>query len=186
MADLLCLSYWLRGFAEVNMLRRMAAVIDKFPFSATAAGVTTLRVYAIEFAEPPLLETYYPSPADAATILSAASEFRAADCAYLASGYWDLWQWQDRWNLAPSPVQIHCHGPAFDDELGDHLRIELGLDATFLPVEGAPAAATRAKSNLQSVLHLAKDLDRVLPVDRRHIWTESGDDFAQRFQESLA
>lgn len=186
MADLLYLSYWLRGFNEANMLRRMAAVIDKFPFSGTAAGVTALRIHALEFAEPPLFETYYPSPVDAATILTAASEFRAADCAYLASGYWDLWQWQEQWKLTPSPVQFYCFGPSFDNDLGDHLRVELGLDATFLPVDGAPAAAGRAKSNVQSVLHLAKDLDRLLPVDRRHIWTEAGDDFAQRFQESLS
>ncbi len=186
MADLLYLSYWLRDFNEMNMLRRLAAAVGKFPFSHAASGASTLRIYALEFAEPPLLETYYDTPADAATILAAASEFRAPDCAYLVAGYWDLWQWNQKWSLGPSPVQIACYGPDFENETGDNLRIELGLDTAFLPVEGAPSAAARAQSNVQSVLRLAKDLDSVLRAERRHIWTEAGDDFAKRFRDALA
>jgi hypothetical protein len=184
--DLLYLSLWLRDFNESVMLRRLAAVIDRFPFSQAAAGVSAFRIYAVEFAEPPLFEIYYPQPADAAAVLAAASEFRGDDCAYLASGFWDLWQWDGTWKLSPSPVQINCYAPRFDNDTGDHLRIELGLDSIFLPVEGAPAAAARARSNVQSVVRLAQELGQALPVARRRIWTESGEDFAARFREALA
>jgi hypothetical protein len=85
-----------------------------------------------------------------------------------------------------APRQINCYAPQFDNDIGDHLRIELGLDSTFLPVEGAPSAAARAKSNVQSVLRLAKELGQTLPVARRRIWTETGEDFAERFREAVS
>ncbi|MCC7174550.1 MAG: hypothetical protein IT159_05080 [Bryobacterales bacterium] len=179
MADLLYLSYWLRGFGRGNELRWFGAALAKFPFSAAAGGITSLRVYALEQAEPPLLETCY-SGGGADAIVSAAAEFQSPDCAYLAGGCWDLWQQQDGWKLLPAPVSVCCYGPEFENEMGDHLRFELGLDSHFLPPAGEPQGAALVKSNIQSVLRLARELDQSLPVRGRRLWTESGEDFAAR------
>jgi hypothetical protein len=184
-ADLLYLSYWLRGYDESNMLRQLERALLLFPFSAASRGVTTLRIYALEYAEPPLLERYYDVPPAIDAVIRAAAEFEGGDCAYLAGGYWDLWQQEGGWRLAPAPVLLGCYGPRFDNEVGDQLRIELGLDSHFLPRPGAPQSASMVKSNVRSVLRLAQDLDRALPVRRRRLWTESGEDFAGRFASLL-
>ncbi|MFB3777111.1 MAG: hypothetical protein ACE141_05845 [Bryobacteraceae bacterium] len=185
MADLLYLSFWLRGFNGRSMLRTLERALLLFPFSASSPGVTTLRIYALQYAEPPLLETFYdrPTPPDAA--IQAASEFEGPDCCYLAGGYWDLWQRDSGWRLMPAPVTVGCYGPEFENELGDQLRIELGLDSHYLPRPGVPESSAKVKSNIRSILRLAQELDQALPVDKRRLWTESGEDFAERLR-SLA
>ncbi len=182
MADLLYLSYWLREFNERNMLRALERALLKFPFSASSPGVTTLRIYAVQYAEPSLLETFYDDPAEVQAVIQAAAEFRSSDCAYLAGGYWDLWHWDGGWRLAPAPVQIGCYGPDFDNEQGDQLRIELGLDSHFLPRPGLAGSESKVQSNLRSVLRLAGDLDQALPGSKRRLWTESGEDFLQHLR----
>ncbi len=182
MADLLYLSYWLRGFSEENMLRQLEHALLLFPFSAASGGVTTLRIYALEYAEPPLLETFYDVPPEVDAVIGAAAEFRAADCAYLAGGFWDLWQHNGGWRLTPAPVVLGCYGPQFENDLGDQLRIELGLDSHYLPSDGLPQDPTMVKSNIRSLLRLAHELDKALPVKKRRLWTESGEDFAERLQ----
>ena len=182
MADLLYLSYWLRGFSEENMLRPLEQALLLFPFSAASGGVTTLRIYALEYAEPPLLETFYDVPPEVDAVIGAAAEFRAADCAYLAGGFWDLWQHNGGWRLTPAPVVLGCYGPRFENDLGDQVRIELGLDSHYLPSDGLPQSPTMVKSNIRSVLRLAHELDKALPVKKRRLWTESGEDLAERLQ----
>jgi hypothetical protein len=184
-ADLLYLSYWLRGFNERNMLRALQRALLQFPFSAASPGVTALRIYALRCAEPPLLETFYDRPAPVDTVIQAAEEFRGADCGYLAAGYWDLWQRDGDWRLIPAPVLFGCYGPEFESDLEDQIRIELGLDAHFLPRVDDPASSPKVKSNIRSVLRLAHELDQALPVRKRRLWTESGEDFADRLR-SLA
>jgi len=185
-ADLLYLSYWLRGFSDGNMLRWFGTALRRFPFSTVSGGISCLRVYAVEYAEPPLVETYYDAGAEADAITSAAAEFRSPDCAYLAGGYWDLWQDEDGWKLIPAPALVGCYGPEFQNELGDHLRFEIGLDSHFLPRPDQPESTAMVKSNIQSVLRLARELDRALPVLRRSLWTESGEDFAERLRSLSA
>ena len=129
-----------------------------------------------------MFETYYNVGADPDAITSAAAEFRSPDCAYLAGGYWDLWQQQREWELIPAPALVGCYGPDFDNDLGDHLRLELGLDSHFLPRADQPQSAAMVKSNIQSVLRLARELDGALPVQKRTLWTESGEDFSERLR----
>lgn len=185
MSDLLYLSYWLKEFNERNMLRALQRALLQFPFSTSSPGVISLRIYALQYAEPPLLEVFYDRPAGIDTVIQAAAEFRGVDCGYLVGGYWDLWQRDDGWRLTPAPVLLGCYGPEFENDMGDQLRIELGLDSHFLPTPGLPESAQKAKSNIRSVLRLAEELDQALPVEKRRLWTESGEDFAARLR-SLA
>ena len=185
MADLLYLSYWLRGFGEANMLRHFEKALRVFPLSALAPGISTLRFYAFEYAEPPMFERFFDRPPALETVLTAAREFRNADCAYLAGGYWDLWQFENSWKLAPAPVTLGCYGPLYQNDHGDQLRLELGPDLHFLPQPEYPASVDKIRSNIQGILRLARDLDGVLPVEKRQLWSESGESFAGRFEEAL-
>ena len=54
------------------------------------------------------------------------------------------------------------------------LRIDFGNDARFLPnphIEGGPRMA---QSNLKSLVHLVHEIERVLTLERRQLWSESG------------
>ncbi|RPI20053.1 MAG: hypothetical protein EHM65_00440 [Acidobacteriales bacterium] len=185
MADQLYVSYWLRGYNERNMLAAFGEMLRKFPFSSSPPGASTLRIHAIEYAEPVLLENCFEPPVRVEKVIEAASEFGSPDCAYLVSGYWDLWQNNDGWRLIPAPVQLACYGPAFQNELGDHLRVEVGLDTHFLPETNRQAGAGKVRSNIQGLLRLIHELDEALPVERRNLWTESGENFAERLRDSL-
>ena len=183
MPDQLCLSLWLRGFGQETMLRHFGELLRVFPFSRLRPGIVALRIYAIEFAEPALLEQAFAAEADAETVIGQAEEFQAPDCASLVDGWWELWRYQGGWQLAPAPVVLTCFGPQFDNEVGDHLRIELGPEALFLPAEGVPQAARKAQSNLRGILRLARDIRKRLPVERQSLWAESGENFAERLAE---
>lgn len=186
MADRIYLSYRLRGYEERSMLRHFETLVRLFPFSLSAAGLSSLRVHALDYSEPPLAEIAINGPPDAEAVAKAASEFLSPDCAYLVHGYWDLWQREGEWRLRPSPVVLACFGPAFEEESGDHLRIELGPDTLFEPPPGDPSGNRKIQSNLQSVVRLSHDLDRALPVESRRLWTESGVNFADRLRFLLA
>jgi hypothetical protein len=186
MADQLYLSYWLRGFSEANMLRKFERLLRTFPFSTASTTVTTLRIYAIEFAEPPLLEVSFGSPTGIEKIVETAAEFQNPDCAFLVGGSWDLWQRDAGWLLSPAGVVLTCYGPQFQNETGDHLRLELGLDSHYLPPPGQVSASGKVRSNIRSLLRLSHDLDGALPVERRLLWTESGENFAERLSQTIA
>jgi hypothetical protein len=189
-SDRLYLSCWLRGFSESSMLRHFETLLALFPFSKLAARGPVLRVYAIELAEPPLLEREFahggPKPAMVESIVESAREFVDTDCCLEVEAGWDLWQWNGEWKLAPAAVTLLCFGPGFESDADDHLRIEFGPDFHFLPLEGVEGSLRMSRSNLLSLLHLVGDIERALPVERRRIWSESGANFAELLAETVA
>jgi len=68
---------------------------------------------------------------------------------------------------------------------GDHLRIEFGLDALFLPIAGVDGSLRMGQSNLKSLLHLVSDLEEVLDIESRQVWSESGANFADVLRTAL-
>jgi hypothetical protein len=184
MADAVYLSLWLRGYAEQSMLKHFEKVLGRFPYSRLRPGMV-LRLYALEFAEPPALEQRFEGLPDAKQVTAAAQEFLHADYAYQVDTHWDLWQQDREWKLAPAPVVLTCFGPEFRTENGEHLLLDLGPDSLFLPESEAPASYRAVQSNIRSVLHVATDLEEVLPVERRQLWTESGVNLADQLMEIL-
>ena len=91
-ADLLYLSYKLRGFSNMNMLRHWERLLRVFPFSKLAKSSNLFRVQAVAFTEPALYEASYPDPLNLDAILEAAREFTGSDCAAQLEGKWDIWQ----------------------------------------------------------------------------------------------
>jgi hypothetical protein len=186
MPDRLYLSCWIRGFNDSTMLGHFEKLLTLFPFSKLAKRGPVLRIYALEHAEPPVIEKEFPLGATPKDIISAAHEFAHGDTSIEVDGFWDLWQFEDEWKLAPAPVTLVCCGEEFDNENDDHLRIEFGRDARFLPIPGVEGSLRMGQSNLRSLLHLIHEVERLLPLERRQIWSESGANFADLLTETIA
>jgi hypothetical protein len=186
MADQLFLSYRLLGFTENNMLRHYEKVLRQFPFSRLSAAGSILHVHAVALEEPPLLELPLLDPIDLDRAIASAKEFTAGDCAVQLETKWDLWQYEKDWELTPTRVTLSCFGPRFEGEDNDHVRIDLGLDSSFIPQPDLPNNVFMAQSNIRSLLHLVSELDRNLNVESKRLWSDSGENFADRLQWALA
>jgi hypothetical protein len=187
MPDRLSLSLWVRDYDAETMLRHLEELLRLFPFTQLRPGVSSLKIYALEFAEPALLDHTFADLTDAETVIGLCREFENPDCAYVVEGWWDLWKRRpDGWKLAASPVTLICFGPAFDNGEGDNLRIQVGDDEDFLPRPGDPDGMRMAHSNLKSVVRLAQELEAGMPIARRSLWSESGENFAERVDEALS
>jgi hypothetical protein len=185
MADQLYLSYWLNGFTPYNMLRHYEKMLRLFPFSRLALGATVFKVTPIAFSEPARIEQSFTMPEAIEDAITLAKEFLDADSCYSLDASWDLFQYENaEWKLAPSRVTLSCFGPAFEDA-EEHLRIEFGIEALFLPQPELPDHLKMAQANIRSLLKLVHDLDDALQVDRRRLWSESGENFSDRLQEAL-
>ena len=167
------------------MLRHFGKMLEVFPFSKLDKRGPVLRVYAIEYVEPPILERPFDPGALAADIIAAARDFVQPDCCVEVEAAWDLWQYRDDWKLRPSGVTLTCFGSAFERDNDDHLRIDFGLDSKFLPSEDIEGSLRIQQSNLRSLLHLVSEIDNALPVERRLLWSESGANFAEVVEEAL-
>src|SRR5262249_23477549 len=144
MSDRLYLSCWLQTWDEKNMLRHFEKMLGVFPFSKLAVRGPVLRIYAIEHLEPPQIEKEFLPGVEPREVIEAAREFTHEDCLVEVDAAWDLWDYDSDWRLAPAAVTLACLGPEFENETGDHLRIEFGNDARFLPnphIEGGPRMA---------------------------------------------
>ena len=169
------------------MLRHFETLVGLFPYSKLATRGPVLRVYALERVEPPVLEREFEPGATAAEIGKFAAEMARPDCAVEVESSWDLWQHDgDDWKLSPATVTLACSGPDFDNENGDNLRIEFGLESRFLPMEGLQSSIRMGQSNLRSLLHLVSQLETALPLEKRKLWSESGRNFAELLVETLS
>ncbi|HEX8985995.1 MAG TPA: hypothetical protein VF767_11195 [Bryobacteraceae bacterium] len=185
MPDRLNLSLWARHFEAGTMLRHFEELLGVFPFSHLRPGIGALRIYAVAYSEPTLFEQAFSQPVETAEIFELCREFEHEDCAYAVEGWWELWRYERDWQLAPSPVVLTCFGPAFEHDLEDHLRLDLGLESDFLPRPGAPQNERKSQSNLASLVRLARDIGGAMPIERRSLWSDSGESFADRLEDEL-
>src|SRR5580698_2061262 len=212
MADQLFLSYWLRNYSDSTMLRNYEKLLLLFPFSLLAQQATTFKIMAVDPSEPVVAEIPYSPPVPIDAVLAVAKDFQNADASYRLETWWDLWQFDAEWKLAPARVSLCCFGPEFnqipsghagplvdaprppvitfpgpqdDAALGCALEIEFGIDANFLPQPELPDSPRMIESNIKSLLKLVHDLDDALPVETRRLWSESGENFAEKLHQAL-
>lgn len=186
MADRLHLSYWVRGFQQSNMVRFYEKMLRLFPISQLSRGQSTLRIHAISFQEPPVLEREFNDPLPIEEVVPLLKEYSAADAGYELETRWDLWQYEDDdWRVQPTRASLMCFGPEFEADLGENLHIDFGLDSTFLPQPDIPGSFSLIQSNIRSLLKLVHDLDNAFLVEKRSLWSESGQNFAQQLQAAL-
>jgi hypothetical protein len=200
MTERLFLSLWLRrpgnshAFDQAKLLTQFGKMLGLFPLSMLSARGPAMRIQAISRAEPPIFEHDLPAAGDreeaVEEILESAREFMHEDCLCEVDAAWDLWQYdlaQSRgdWKLAPTGVTLACFGPDFEDEVGDHLRIEFGFDSHFLPDPEIEASPRMAESNPKSLVHLVRELEQKLELDRRLLWSESGENPVELLVKAL-
>ena len=173
-------------------MRHFEKLLRLFPFSQREQGQSTMLVRAVSAHEPPLLERPVNGPADVDEALRIFSDYLGPDVSYSLESWWDLWQFSGDWVLAPAPIALSCFGSEFDNAGDLHvtdqedLRIDFGVDAHFLPTEEIAGGKNLIASNIRSLLRLVHELDSTLPVRKRKLETESGENFADRLQHALA
>jgi hypothetical protein len=190
MADQLYLSYWLRNASDPSLLRHYEKLLRLFPFSQLSKQASTLKVIAVDYNEPVLVEIPYAPPVPVDSILAICRDFQNADCCYRLETWWDLWHFTDDWKIEPTRVVLSGFGPDFDPgpsdaDAGCAIEIEFGIDANFLPQPDLPNSASMIQSNIKSLLKLVHDLDDALPVDKRLLWSESGENFSEKLHHAL-
>jgi hypothetical protein len=188
--DQLFLSIWLEPQGRGNRLFQFEKLLQAFPFSQREQPQSVISIHAIDTTEPPLLERPLNGPMDLQDVLETLRDYQGDDVAYQVESWWDLWQFETDWEVRPSRVALSCFGPDFDngteEELREQedLRIDFGVDAHFLPRAEA-GGARLTESNIKSLLRLVHELDTKLPVRKRRLATESGENFAVRLQQML-
>jgi hypothetical protein len=189
MADPLYLSVWLNGYSPLALTIYFQKLLEVFPFSKLQVG-SVLRVYAVSFQEVPVFEGFIDMEMDPAEAASVVQEFIHDDCCIQLETKWDLYQWDGSWELKPARVCIEVYGPRFERDalnpLGEPepICIDLGPEAFFLPVPGSDQLR-HVQANIRSILHFADDLPSVLAVERRLLWSETEDNFAERLASYL-
>jgi hypothetical protein len=148
-------------------------------------AAAVVRVRAVDETEPIVFERGFDE-AQPSEMLAAAKEFLHADSAVEINAKWDLWQFENEWSVAPLRATLWAMGPEFASDRKENLRIDFGIDSNFLPQPGAAESALPVQSNIRSLLHLVHELDNALAVEKRQLWTESGENFAEKLQDALA
>lgn len=193
MTDQLSLSIWLERGSRANRLKHYEKLLRLFPFSQREEqGQSTVSVQAVSVTEPPLLESPMNGPIDVNEVMIALADYNGDDIAYSVESWWDLWQYEHDWKLAPARVLLACFGPDFDNGterlLGEQedLRIDFGVDSRYLPRPDLVGSGRMTESNIKSMLRLVHELDLALPVAKRKLETESGENFADRLQQVMS
>jgi hypothetical protein len=187
--DQLFLSLWLARHDRASRLRHFEHLLKLFPFSQREQPQSNVSIHAVDSTQPPLLEQAANGPLDASEVMATLRDYQGEDVAYQVESWWDLWNF-DRGDpeLAPVRIALWCLGPDFDEGSAagqEDLRIDFGVDSNFLPRGDVPGSAVLIESNIKSLLRLVHEIESVLPISRRKLETESGENFADRLQEVL-
>lgn len=188
MTDRLSLSIWLERNARTSRLRHLERLLRSFPFSQREQPQSTICIQGVASTEPPLLEKPVNDPLDVDEVLEILRIYEGDDIAYRVESWWDLWQFNGDWALVPARVELACFGPEFDNGTDrdpmdqESLRIDFGVDSHYLPQPEILGSARLTESNIKSLLRLVHEIDSTLPIAKRKLETESGENFAERLQ----
>ncbi len=141
MPNYACAGFWLRGYSEANMLEDFRKFLELFPCSAARPGLHSLTIRAVDATQAAVIQRDYRlEPMQPDEWLEVAQEFLHDDGSYETSAFWDLWTlsgaaetWQ--WRLEAHPVELLCHGTAYDDEVYQelgHFHIVAGPEHLFV------------------------------------------------------
>lgn len=185
------MSIWLSRNGRATRVRQFEKLLRVFPFSQREQPQSVLSIHALDLTEPPLLEQPVNGPLDVDQVVKTLADYTGEDVAYRVESWWDLWLYDTEWLLRPARIALYCFGPEFDNgterESGkqEDLLIDFGVDSNYLPRPEIPGSARLTESNVKSLLRLVHELDGALPVERRRLETESGENFADRLQQLL-
>lgn len=175
------------------MLAHWRRAIEDFPCSSQAPGVRAFAIYPLDWNQTATMEDHFPDGGSAEETFQIAQEFLHSDCAYEARMSWDLLlpkseDPSDGWERKLQGVSIVCLGTEFGregEEDSGHLEINFGPDTNFLPPEiwdldpeekQEAMASPQLFENIDQLVSYARLLEKSLPVSRRRLWSESGND----------
>jgi hypothetical protein len=188
MADPLYLSLWFPNLELDELLPRVLAVMQQFPFSAARPGIGYVSLHPVSWNEATVLEQrFVPGISPEQAVLMAADLIHD-DYGYLFEAAWDVWvpsEDSQKWLLQPSPVKFIAHGPQFDDggyEQQGHVQIDFGLDSPFLQEEMdlTPQAGDKIRSNVQKLIEFTAKVEKHSGASARLLWSESEENLAQK------
>ena len=183
------------------MLERFRVLLEAFPYSELRPRLQGLCVHPFNWNEPAVLERQFLEGAEIGDALALAAEFLHSDYGYEASVFWDLWVFQRNggpaaWKRAARPVTLVCYGPDFEDGQAQrgHLEVDFGVDTPFRADQDIPDAQARMlardyrlrlQENVRKLLDFVRIVEKGLPVEKRLLWTETGQNFAEMIRKSL-
>jgi hypothetical protein len=190
--DQLYLSIWLPDTLSDWRTRYFDKILSLVPFSRREQPQSTLTIQAVDVREPPLLEQPMNGPIDRAAITPILNEYAGADVAYRLESWWDLWQYTgEDWKIGPSRIAVSAFGKNFDNGGSllhtekEDLRVDFGVDTAFLPDSTLTGSGRLIESNIKSLLHLVHEIEEALPLEKRVLETESGENFAEKLTRVL-
>jgi hypothetical protein len=162
MANHAYLRVWTRDFSLQTMLAEFARFLTTAPLSSANDMFEELIVQAIDPTETPIAEwdlrALNAGPAEVAAL---AAQHLNADTAYIVSGKWDLWEFDIqalKWQRKPQPLELACHGPAYDEGTAassGHFLADLGFEH-FLPgMAGCSLPQARRIPSLPRIIRLS-------------------------------
>lgn len=167
-------------------------MLSIFPFSQREQPQSTLTIQGVSVTEPPLAERPINGPVQLTDVMDATRDYQGDDVAYSLETWWDLWRYNgEEWEIGPTRVTLCAFGPQFDNGSSEavprqeDLRIDFGVDTAFLPDPSLTGSARLIQSNIKSLLHLVSQIDEALPLERRLLETESGENFAEKLTKAL-
>lgn len=192
MTDQLALSIWLPEALGNWRTRYFEKMLSIFPFSQREQPQSTLTIQGVNVTEPPLLERPINGPVQLEDVMDATRDYQGDDIAYRLETWWDLWRYNgEEWEIGATRATLCAFGPEFDNggslsiSEQEDLRIDFGVDTAFLPDPTLAGSTRLIQSNIKSLLHLVHQVEEALPLERRVLETESGENFAEKLTQTL-
>jgi hypothetical protein len=193
MADPLYLSLWFSSFDTEDILPRVLAVMQQFPFSSVQPGVTYVAMHPVSWNEATVLEDRFRPGIPPVEAVNFAADLLHEDYAYVFEAYWDLWNLSEEtkdWVLVPSLVKFIARGIEFDEgsfEEEGHIQIDFGMDSAFIQEQLTLTSAAEAKlrANVQKLVDFTTRLDQNAGAKARLLWSESEENLAQKLISRL-
>jgi hypothetical protein len=167
-------------------------MLSIFPFSQRQQPQSNLTIQGVSVTEPPLAERPINGPVQVRDVMEATRDYDGDDVAYCLETWWDLWRYDgEEWSIGPARVTLCAFGPEFDNGTSvavseqEDLRIDFGVDTAFLPAPSLTGSTRLIQSNIKSLLHLVHEIEEALPLERRLLETESGENFAEKLTKAL-
>lgn len=195
MADQLYLSLWFPNFRLAALGPAIVGVLRQLTAAGAASSVTAAAVYPISWNEAPVYQRIYDDndaePVQPEAAVREAMEMLHEDYAYEFEVNWELWVPESgggldtKWRQEPRGIRVIGFGPEFDEasyEQNGHVRIDFGTDAPFLQESIAMEAETAryVQQNVQKLIDTTQAIQKNLAVSSRLLWSESGENLAEK------
>jgi hypothetical protein len=206
-ADQLYLSLWFPNFRFAALPAATLSVLRQFPFSPAKPGIRAAVVYPLNWSEASVYQRIWEadeisdeSPealhSQLQLAIGQATESLHEDYCYEFEVFWDLWvpaaveAADKKWELQPSLVRVAALGPQFEEaafEQNGHIRIDLGLDISFLQPELELDKDTldRVQDNITRLVDMTARIEKYCGISTRLLWSDDESSLAQKLLDRL-